>query len=160
MPRACAQCPWRVTNQGTPHPHGFYTPANLRRLWTGLRTGKAPGMSCHPTDPRMADFEGYEHQADLEHPSECAGAVALVYREILIFQEICKERERLGLKDGLKAYRRARPKGLSNGALADYVWRIMAGGSLARAFASTSQAVNDPDIQYSPLGTWPETIRR
>jgi hypothetical protein len=48
-PRACSSCPWRLSNQGSkPDPHKFYTPANLRRLWHGMRNGAR--MSCHPTD--------------------------------------------------------------------------------------------------------------
>lgn len=45
----CAQCPWRTSNQGKRHPDGWYTKANLRRLWAGLRRGER--MTCHPTDP-------------------------------------------------------------------------------------------------------------
>lgn len=56
---ACLACPWRLSNQGRPTPGGWYTRRNLDRLWAGLRRGTR--MSCHPTDPRMAELaeDGY-----------------------------------------------------------------------------------------------------
>ncbi len=50
--KPCAACPWRISNHGRPHPDGWYDADNLARLWDGLRTGEAPGMTCHPTDPQ------------------------------------------------------------------------------------------------------------
>lgn len=160
-PRACALCPWRISNQGTPHPHGFYTVRNLDRLWNGLRTADAPGMTCHPTDPRMAEFSGYEATAEREETRECAGAIVLVVRELMRFQAIClADPDR---KDALLAYRREQPKGLGRRAMADLVWRFIAGGTpVARAIQADSRLVNDPDVGYPKrLGEWdPEILVR
>lgn len=75
---ACQHCPWREANHGKRTPWGFYTAANLRRLWNGIRRGNA--QSCHPTDASHPD-----HVAAGAKPGaktkECAGSVILVYRE-------------------------------------------------------------------------------
>ena len=81
----CAVCPFRIANQGQKHKHGFYTKANLRRLWAGLRRGE--GMTCHMTDPRMAEFEGYERTASAQTTRECAGALILQQREFMRLQD-------------------------------------------------------------------------
>lgn len=52
----CVHCPWRAANQGKPHPGGWYTKANLQRLWAGMRRGG--DMTCHPTDPAIPVPEG------------------------------------------------------------------------------------------------------
>lgn len=163
LPRACSHCPWRLSNQGTPHPHGFYRAANLRRLWTGLRTGQAPGMTCHPTDPRMVEWEGYEDTADREVTNECAGATALVLREVMRFQaltfEVDAEKDagaRTQHGEALRRYKAAQPRGLTKAALADAVWRYLTGKAIPSA-----QLVNDPTVGYAPLGVWdPEILRR
>lgn len=98
---ACAACPFRLENHGRRTGDGWYTKANRRRLWSGLRTGDAPGMTCHPTDPANpapkrrpcaraadgADFRectGWHHVAQVElrlfeqaaeaHPGDFAAA--------------------------------------------------------------------------------------
>lgn len=158
-PRACAQCPWRLSNQGTRHPHGFYTKANLKRLWNGLRSGKAPGMSCHPTDPRMAEFSGYEETADRERTYECAGSVILLLRETFRFQAICHEMDQQGRKDSLREYRRRMPQGLTKEGMGEIVWRLLAGGSpLARELRASAAALDDLEIGYPPLGDWDPEI--
>lgn len=91
LPRACSACPWRLSNQGTPHPHGFYDRENIKRLWAGIRTGEAPGMTCHPTDPRMSEFEGYERTAEADTTYECMGSWTIVAREVARFETICRE---------------------------------------------------------------------
>jgi hypothetical protein len=158
-PRACAQCPWRLANQGTRHPHGFYSQTNLRRLWTGLRTGEAPGMTCHPTDPRMAEFDGYEKTAAARETRECAGAIILVLRELMRFQAICLEDTD---NTALRVYRQQAPKGLKPAAIADLVWRFLgASAGLARAIRTDSVSLNDPDVGYPPLGEWdPDVLVR
>jgi hypothetical protein len=77
--KPCAQCPWRLSNQGTPHPHGFYTQANLRRLWNQLRGGGA--QSCHLTDPRHPDHVAAGAKPGAQ-PQECPGSVIIVLREL------------------------------------------------------------------------------
>lgn len=107
---ACAQCPWRLENQGKRHRHGFYTKANLRRLWAGIRRGER--MTCHPTDPAMAEFEGYEGTAERELTHECVGALVLAQREVMRFQWACEAAAREGARDGYARYRRMFPRGL------------------------------------------------
>ena len=162
--RACAHCPWRLSNQGKPHPHSFYSKRNLARLWAGLRSGRAPGMTCHPTDPRMAEFEGYEATADRELMRECAGALTLMWREVMHFQEIAKEAERGELMtNALREYRRRFPHGLTRRGLVEVVTRFTFGGTpFARATPGVDNIlVNDPEVGYPPLGEWdPETLVR
>lgn len=76
----CEHCPWRIANHGKRTPWGFYTKANLRRLWNGIRNGGAP-QSCHPTDPSHPDHiaAGAKEGAT---PQECPGSVILVFREM------------------------------------------------------------------------------
>ena len=76
----CAACPWLTANHGRHHPEGWYSEANRRRLWAGLRTGEAPGMTCHPTDPCNQPV------ADHVVTKECYGAWLLIAREINAFQ--------------------------------------------------------------------------
>jgi hypothetical protein len=80
-PHPCAECPWRTENHGREERHGFYGPENLRRLWDGLRDGER--MTCHPTDPAMAEFAGYESTAHRRRTRECAGALVLIQRELM-----------------------------------------------------------------------------
>jgi hypothetical protein len=159
-PQACAHCPWRLANQGTPHPHGFYTKRNLARLWAGLRSGEAPGMTCHPTDPRMAEFEGYEENAERDVTLECRGAIVLVVREVMRFQAICHQVEAGDLAGpALRAYRQQAPKGLTRDGLAEAVSRFLLGATpLAREIQCDSRQVNDEAIGYPPLGEWDPSI--
>lgn len=71
----CAACPWLTANHRRRHPDGYYSDANRRRLWAGLRTGDAPGMTCHPTDPANQPV------ADHVVTRECTGAWLLIARE-------------------------------------------------------------------------------
>ena len=95
----CAACPWLTANHRRPHPDGWYSDANRRRLWGGLRTGEAPGMTCHPTDP--------ENQPVADHvvTRECTGAWLLIARETTAFEEACKTAEP---GKGWAAYREGR----------------------------------------------------
>lgn len=80
--RPCAACPWLVANHGRPHPDGWYTKANRRRLWGGLRQGEM--MTCHPTDPdNPAPSDRPEAVAPAGRPTRlCAGAWALIMVEV------------------------------------------------------------------------------
>ena len=87
----CAECPWRTVNQGKRHPDGWYNRANLKRLWNKLRRGDM--MSCHPTDPRNpvsvhAALKGQRMAKLGATPRECAGALILQQRELMIYQEV------------------------------------------------------------------------
>lgn len=80
LKKPCAQCPWRLANQGKKHESGFYTKKNLTRLWNQVRGG-GNHQSCHLTDPSHPDHieagarEGSKAQ-------ECPGSVILVRREL------------------------------------------------------------------------------
>lgn len=78
-PRICDTCPWRVKNHGKVHPGGWYRLANLRRLWAGLRSGRAPGMICHSTDPKNVNYGG-SAPVKPGHEAECGGALYLMIR--------------------------------------------------------------------------------
>lgn len=76
--RPCANCPWRAVNHGKRTPWGFYSAANMRRLWNQIRRGGA--QSCHPTDPNHPDHVAAGAKPG-STPLECPGAVILVLRE-------------------------------------------------------------------------------
>lgn len=104
----CTACPWRTANHLKRHKYGFYTKANLTRLWHGIRRGDP--QSCHPTDPGHPD-----HVACGAKPGsvaqECAGSVILVMREM---RKIAAhgDGQTLGDKEVIY-YRRERKKGLT-----------------------------------------------
>lgn len=75
--KVCESCPWLVKNHGKLHPAGWYKIANLRRLWNGLRTGKAPGMICHSTDPDSAEYGSVFPIKPTSEPRECGGWLAI-----------------------------------------------------------------------------------
>jgi hypothetical protein len=114
--KICETCPWLRKNHGRPPKEGWYkgwyTERNLRRLWTGLRTGAAPGMICHSTDPNNAEYGG-PGKVKAGHLQECGGAVLLVALN-------------------LKAVEEGRPQPIqppmTKGALAEWVWRILTRG--------------------------------
>jgi hypothetical protein len=82
--RVCASCPFLIENHGKPHPAKWYSTGNLRRLWNGLRSGRAPGMVCHATDP---DSKGYGGTAEIRpgRESQCAGAWLLILQNANAF---------------------------------------------------------------------------
>jgi hypothetical protein len=161
MESPCIHCPWRVSNQGKRHPDGWYTKANLRRLWARLRTGD--GMSCHPTDPGnpvsdAAAAAGYRAASVDARPRECRGAAILVQREFEYLQADC------GVN--IRRYQREHPRGLTRDGIAMVVNRAMFGGvadMLATASDDSTHHVsqqlpvvdlNCADVQHEPLGTW------
>lgn len=156
-PRPCSACPWRLSNQGRKDdPHGFYTKANLKRLWDGLRSGEAPGMTCHPTDPEMAVYAGYEATADRPATAECAGSIVLLAREFKAFEALTREvdaEEAAGVKlrrgEALRRYRRARPRGMTREGLAELVFRIAV--VMPGAVPIPRVVADDSDIGYPPL---------
>lgn len=104
--RPCTQCPWRLSNQGKPHPYGFYTKANLRRLWNEVRGG-GKAQSCHLTDPSHPDhiLVGAKLGAKAQ---ECPGSVILVMREV----GRMATPEGVVNDEGVKLYLATRKKGL------------------------------------------------
>lgn len=121
--KVCAQCPWRTENQGTPSPGGFYTRANLTRLWGQIRRGG--GMqSCHLTDPSHPDHlaAGCSENAKAR---ECPGSVLLVLREVAQMADAGGHVNEVGVRQ----YRAARRRGLTReGLLYWLISRIQLGG--------------------------------
>ncbi len=79
--RVCETCPFLVKNHGKKHEAGWYTRTNIRRLWSGLRSGKAPGILCHSSDPQNEDYGG-GGKVKPGHEHECAGALLLLAQNI------------------------------------------------------------------------------
>lgn len=77
--KPCAQCPWRLENQGKDHPYDFYTEENLKRLWDQVRNG-GKMQSCHLTDPSHPDHLAVGTKPDAKI-QECPGSVILIMRE-------------------------------------------------------------------------------
>lgn len=158
-PRACSRCPWRLANQGQPHPHGFYSKVNLRRLWGGLKDGER--MTCHPTDPRMCEFEGYEHQAGKPVTRECAGALTLIQRELYLFMAAAKQATAAGDTSALKRYRAERVRGqaMTPAGLQCHALSLASAGDVPmlgiRAMPGLGLGqLNDPDVGHAALGVW------
>lgn len=150
-PVPCKSCPWRISNQGSkPDPHGFFTKSNLRRLWKGLRDGAR--MSCHPTDPRMAEFAGYESLASRDTTHECAGALTIVQREFMKFQELAEADPKS--KKTLQQYRKLYPKGLTRYGLVGIYERFVFGNSGLAGVGMSWPDLNDTEIGYDVLGEW------
>lgn len=121
--KPCAQCPWRKANQGKKHRHGFYTKANLRRLWNEIRGGGGV-QSCHLTDPSHPDHIDAGAKPDAK-AQECPGSVILVLREVR------KMANPQGVIDtpGVERYLATRKQGLKkNGVLYWCISRIQMGG--------------------------------
>ena len=119
----CAQCPWRTSNHGRRHPGSWYTKANIRRLWTGMRRGEM--MSCHPTDPRNPVPDGMRPAPSNVVTRECAGAHVLIQREMSLIEGLAREAPE---GTGWAIYRRLRPRGLTRDGLLSYMERITFGG--------------------------------
>lgn len=141
-PRACAHCPWRESNQGKRHPGHYYTLANLKRLWNGLRSGEAPGMTCHPTDPNNPVPEGCPSVPDGVETRECTGALLLVTRELKLIEKT----------GDFKEYRRLRRAGLSREGIIHWaLGRCKLGGTIMGTGAKIPLIEEDSDVQYGPL---------
>jgi hypothetical protein len=119
----CGACPWRQPNHGRRHAGSWYTKANLRRLWGGLRRGEM--MSCHPTDPSNPVPPGMKPAPANVQTRECAGAHLLLQREVDIAQRLVHV-----VSDGKawSTYRKLRPRGLTRDGLLAYLHRATFGG--------------------------------
>lgn len=87
----CRGCPWLVENHGKRHADGWYTKANLRRLWVGIRRGEQ--MTCHATDATNPVSERAQAQGQKvipEHAAvrECTGALIMGQREADVFNRV------------------------------------------------------------------------
>lgn len=104
---ACSECPWRASNVGKQHPEEeWYTTRQWTRNWRGIaKDGDV--APCHLFLPMGWKDEwaelGYQKASDTGVNRECAGAAALVHREV---------REAHNYPSW-EAYHQARPTGLS-----------------------------------------------
>ncbi len=94
---ACEQCPWRTSNQGKKTAWGFYTKANLKRLWRGLcgRLKALQPQSCHLTDPSNEDHVA-AGASEGAKAKECPGSVIIMIRENHILNRYLDEDGRRG----------------------------------------------------------------
>lgn len=153
-PTPCVHCPWRTSNQGKRHPDGWYTAANLRRLWAQLRRGEL--MSCHPTDPgnpvsERAQAVGYRPAPEHSQVRECTGALVIQQREFMLLQD--------GYNADLKRYRRERPKGMTKEGLWSLIERAVFGGTPIGGHAMARPDLNQPDVGV-PWLAWDPPKRR
>ncbi len=142
LTKACAQCPWRLENQGKRHFGSFYSKVNLKRLWNQIRRGGGV-QSCHLTDPQHPDhiLAGAKPGAE---PKECPGSVIVVSREL----------RRIADKDGvldnpgLKKYLKERKKfGLTRTGLQYWIMsRIQLGGVPFVGGPKIPDVKDDPEI--------------
>lgn len=142
--RACSDCPWRKSNQGRRHPDGWFSQKNLQRLWAGLRSGAAPGMTCHPTHPKVEAPDGsvnfLEHG---EKTQECYGALLLVQRELRLIEKLDPKHK----PHTFKAYRRLRPRGLTTRGFMLWLERVVFAGRLGTP--AMPEVEEDPDVAYT-----------
>lgn len=142
--KACADCPWRVSNRGRRNEHGFYTAKNLRRLWAGMRNGER--MTCHPTDPRMAEYEGYEKTEDAPVVRECAGSLLLKAREVTLLNSIAAKIPEGKKVDVMKLYKAVSPMGLTRRGIIKIIEDTAFAGR--SALAMRSDFPEDLDVAY------------
>jgi hypothetical protein len=142
MSKPCDQCPWRLANQGKKHKFGFYTKANLRRLWNQVRGG-GTAQSCHLTDPSHPDHiaVGAKPGATAQ---ECPGSVILVLREV---QRMADANNVID-DTAPKRYLAARKKGLTKLGILYWVFRRIHLGGVPYVGAEKLPEVDqdDPDI--------------
>ena len=139
--KPCSDCPWRKSNQDQKHKGHWYTKKNLNRLWAGLRTGSAPGMTCHPTDPSNPLPDGMLGGAPKgQDPTECAGALLLIIRELKMVE-----------KD-VKAYTKTRKKGLTKDGIAWWALSRCVYSNTPFGGPPIPMIEEDADIVYDGVG--------
>lgn len=149
LPNACSHCPWRIGNQGKRTTDGFYSKSNLTRLWNGMKQGEA--MSCHPTDPRMNEFESAPRVKDTAQTHECAGATILVQREWMTFQAISQANPD---RDPYRIYRALDGPRMTRDGLFAVAMRASVLESNLLIAAAGRPDLGDMDVQYMPLGVF------
>ena len=123
--RPCDQCPWRLDNHGKRHAFGFYTKANLRRLWNQIRRG-GRAQSCHLTDPTHPDHVAVGAKPGAS-AQECPGSVILVVRELRQIEKLSKANS----ETAVKVYLKERRAGLTRaGILYWLLGRAQLGGTI------------------------------
>lgn len=142
----CKSCPWLLTNQGRRTAHGWYTKANLQRLWAGLRRGER--MTCHATDPDNQPLPGSPDVPEGVVTRECTGALVLVQREL---QRVADDLESGG---NLSVYRRQNPKGLTREGMGLHLMNLQWGGAMPGTLAMAKPNLNDERVGYAELQPW------
>lgn len=142
----CPECPWRKSNRGQAHPLGWYKVNNLHRLWNGIRTATAPGMTCHMTDPNVERPVGEHELHEDTEVQECAGAIILIARENEALSEAGGDP---------KIYRQGRLKPLTKDGLQHWMMgRIAFGGTMfGTGDPLPKEMADDPDIQRPGMKT-------
>lgn len=140
----CAQCPWRLDNQGKRHPDGWYSIKNLRRLWAGLRSGER--MTCHPTDPCNPVPVGHRAAPESATTRECAGAQILIQRELDRVQDV------LRAKGEFSEYKAANPRGLTK--VGAYTHAMSMAVRLPGELKYAPVDLNDESVGHRDLTPW------
>lgn len=154
--RPCATCPWRGKVRNDPafakietsadgETIKWYSLKNLRRLWRGLRDGTH--MSCHATDENNPRPDGWKPIPKDTEMKVCIGAVILMQREVMRFQEACESSPK---KQGLKIYRQQHPKGISRDGMTVLADELIFGGPLREERPD----LNEEDISHPDLVPW------
>lgn len=108
----CSECPWRKSNADRPHFNNQYSTEEFTRLWRSIAVD-GNFFGCHLMDadyhpvPAESLAMGYQKPADIGARRECAGALAVVRRELKLLNDY----------DTHEDYIAARPVGLSKKAL-------------------------------------------
>lgn len=145
--KPCSSCPWLTSNHGKPHPDGWYTLANRKRLWAKMRRGER--MSCHMTDPRNPVPEGVKPVPEHAVTRECTGGLILQQREVMRLQAPS------GPFKQWDVYHRDHPRGLTKMGAFAMVDRAMFAGSFYRPM--TKPDLNEP-VSHLPLGDWSKWV--
>jgi hypothetical protein len=149
-PHPCDDCPWRTANfNKKPDPHKLYTVTNLKRLWRGMRKGI--NMTCHPTDPRMVEYEGVKAGSEDKPAHECTGSLILKLRELQKFDILCRKNP--DAPNLFKLYQAFHPWGMTKAGMADLMARVVMPG-----FGGLAVHVRDLDlneaVSFALLGEW------
>lgn len=149
LPRACSHCPWRIGNQGKRTTDGFYSKANLQRLWNGMKQGEL--MTCHPTDPRMNEFESAPRVSECATTHICTGATILVQREWMRFQAIAEANPG---RDPYRIYRALDGPRMTREGLFATAMQANVRESNILITAAGRPDLGDLDVQYLAIGLW------
>lgn len=153
--KACSACPWRLSNQQKQHPLKWYTLANLRRLWKGLRDGEK--MTCHPTDPDNPLPEGVPELPKDVVTRECSGYLTLAQREFYRFQKVAESNPDFKGREAYREYKRQNPKGMTFAGLQYLLERALYGANtkvMGLGAPMTKPDLNDDDIGFKDVQPW------
>lgn len=78
-----------------------------------MRSGDAPGMVCHSSDPNSVNYGSTKVVPETSEKRECAGALQLIYNEFDVLEK----------HPILKDYKTMRKKPLTRNGVAHWAWR-------------------------------------